>query len=41
MSSVFDQVKHPYHLVTPSPWPFLGSFSALGFVVGLAGFMNN
>lgn len=41
MSSVFNQVKHPYHLVTPSPWPFLGSFSALGFVVGLAGFMNN
>jgi len=40
MSVGFKGIKHPYHLVTPSPWPFLGSFSALSFVVGLAGFMN-
>merc|ERR1719187_1473915 len=28
--------KHPFHLVSPSPWPLLGSLSALFFVCGLA-----
>ncbi len=32
-----SEVKHDYHLVDPSPWPFVGSFaaflSALGFVI--------
>merc|ERR1719187_2935245 len=28
--------KHPFHLVSPSPWPLLGSLSALVFVCGLA-----
>jgi len=27
--------KHPFHLVKPSPWPLLGSISALLFVSGL------
>jgi len=27
--------KHPFHLVSPSPWPLLGSFSALILVSGL------
>ena len=27
--------KHPFHLVSPSPWPLLGSISALFFVSGL------
>ena len=27
--------KHPFHLVSPSPWPLLVSFSALLFVSGL------
>jgi len=27
--------KHPFHLVTPSPWPLLGSVSALVLVIGL------
>ena len=27
--------KHPFHLVTPSPWPLLGSISALVLVSGL------
>jgi len=27
--------KHPFHLVTPSPWPLLGSVSALFLVAGL------
>ncbi len=26
--------KHPYHLVDPSPWPFMGAFSAFIIVVG-------
>lgn len=27
--------KHPYHLVDPSPWPLVGSFSAGGLVLGI------
>ena len=27
--------KHPFHVVAPSPWPLLGSISALFFVCGL------
>jgi len=27
--------KHPFHLVTPSPWPLLASLSALILVGGL------
>ncbi len=26
--------KHPYHLVDPSPWPFLGSLRALANTIG-------
>ena len=26
--------RHPFHLVDPSPWPFLGSVSALGVTLG-------
>jgi len=33
--------KHPYHLVDPSPWPFIGSGGALLLVSGLARWMNN
>jgi len=25
---------HPYHLVDPSPWPFVGSIGALGLTTG-------
>jgi len=25
---------HPFHLVDPSPWPFVGAFGALGMTVG-------
>ncbi len=36
-----EGVKHDYHLVNPSPWPLIGSISAvvlaLGLVVGLKG----
>ncbi len=29
-----DAVKHDYHLVSPSPWPFLGSASAVVMAIG-------
>ena len=25
---------HPFHIVDPSPWPFVGAFSALGLTFG-------
>jgi cytochrome c oxidase subunit 3 len=35
------QAKHPYHLVDPSPWPFVGSMSALVLAVGAILFMHH
>jgi cytochrome c oxidase subunit 3 len=39
-----DGVKHDYHLVNPSPWPLVGSLSAvvmaLGLVIGLKGILG-
>ena len=32
--------KHPYHLVDPSPLPFLASIAALAMAVGLVFFMH-
>ena len=32
--------KHPYHLVDPSPWPFVGAMSALVLTVGAVLFMH-
>jgi cytochrome c oxidase subunit 3 len=32
--------KHPYHLVTPSPWPFLGGLAALTLTTGGVMFMH-
>jgi len=29
-------VDHKYHLVNPSPWPFVGSMSLLGLTLGMA-----
>jgi cytochrome c oxidase subunit 3 len=29
-----DAVKHDYHLVNPSPWPFVGSLSAMVMAIG-------
>jgi len=29
-----DAVRHDYHLVNPSPWPFVGSFAAMVMAVG-------
>lgn len=32
---------HPFHLVDPSPWPFVGSFSALGLTIGSVMYFHN
>lgn len=32
--------KHGYHLVTPSPWPFLGGLSALTTTTGAVAYMH-
>jgi len=34
-------VKHDYHLVNPSPWPFTGSIGALFMTVGAVVFMKD
>ncbi len=33
--------KHPYHLVDPSPWPLVASFSAGALVLGIILFAHN
>ncbi|RMD62046.1 MAG: cytochrome c oxidase subunit 3 [Alphaproteobacteria bacterium] len=33
--------NHPYHLVSPSPWPLLGAFSAGTLAVGMVLFMHD
>jgi heme/copper-type cytochrome/quinol oxidase subunit 3 len=32
--------KHPYHIVDPSPWPFLTGFAALGMLTGVVMFSH-
>ena len=32
---------HPYHLVTPSPWPFVGGTTALTITTGTVAFMHS
>ena len=34
-------MKHPFHLVEPSPWPFVGAISALVSAIGLVLLMHN
>jgi len=34
------EVKHPYHLVTPSPWPIVGSIAAFLMLGGAVFWMN-
>lgn len=36
-----EGVRHPYHLVKPSPWPILGAFSGGLLAVGLLVFMRD
>ena len=33
-------VKHDYHLVNPSPWPFIGSIAVLTLAIGAVTFMK-
>ena len=33
-------VKHDYHLVSPSPWPLIGSVAALVLAFGAVTFMK-
>ena len=33
-------VKHDYHLVNPSPWPFVGSFAAMVMMLGMVIWMK-
>jgi heme/copper-type cytochrome/quinol oxidase subunit 3 len=40
MSSIHNQ-KHGYHLVDPSPWPFVGSISCFMTTVGAAMYMHS
>jgi len=35
------EVKHPYHLVTPSPWPIVGSIGAFLMLGGAVFWMNS
>ena len=35
------KVQHDYHLVDPSPWPFVGSVSALVLAIGAIGWMHH
>lgn len=36
----FMNQRHPYHLVTPSPWPLLASLGALAITVGAVMYMH-
>ncbi len=36
-----EEVQHDYHLVDPSPWPLVGSFSALLMAIGAIGWMHD
>ena len=42
MSSLIikTNIKHPFHIVDPSPWPYLVSVSALQMLVGLSLYMH-
>jgi cytochrome c oxidase subunit 3 len=33
-------IKHPYHLVDPSPWPMIGAISALVLAFGVLSYMH-
>jgi cytochrome c oxidase subunit 3 len=40
MTIIRNNQRHGYHLVDPSPWPFVAAFSALFFTFGTALFMH-
>ncbi len=39
-SAAHPEVHHDYHLVNPSPWPFVGSVSAFVLALGAIVFMR-
>ncbi|MEH6630003.1 MAG: cytochrome c oxidase subunit 3 [Halopseudomonas aestusnigri] len=41
MSAGHDEVKHPYHLVDPSPWPLITAFAAGLMFTGLVMMMHD
>jgi hypothetical protein len=36
----FNDQRHPFHLVDPSPWPLLGAFGAFGMTFGGVMYMH-
>jgi len=37
----FNDQRHPFHLVDPSPWPLLGAFGAFGMTFGGVMYMHS
>lgn len=33
--------RHPFHLVDPSPWPFMGAMGALALTFGCVMYMHS
>jgi cytochrome c oxidase subunit 3 len=40
MSTNYAKIRHPFHLVENSPWPFVSSFFSLALTVGIASYMH-
>lgn len=38
---MYNSQKHPFHLVTPSPWPFMASLSAFLITYGMVSYMHS
>ena len=34
------KVNHDYHIIDPSPWPFIGSVGALMMAIGAVAYMR-
>ena len=41
MADAHAKPQHDYHLVSPSPWPIVGSISVFLLAVGMIGWMHN
>lgn len=39
--NIMSKHYHPFHLVDPSPWPYVGAFSALGLTTGGVLYMHS
>jgi cytochrome c oxidase subunit 3 len=38
--SIFPKTAHPFHIVDPSPWPFIAAFGAFELTFGMALYMS-